>query len=35
MPRNMQARLLYLVTWCWIYCTFNNSLVCYFIMWSA
>jgi len=35
MPRNVQAGLLDSVTWCWSYCTFNNSLVCSFIMWSA
>jgi len=35
MPCNIQARLLDSVTWCWLYRTFNNSLVCYFIMWSA
>jgi len=30
MPRNIQARLLDSVTW--LYYTFNNSLVCSFIM---
>jgi len=35
MPRNVQARLLDSVAWCWLYCTFNNNFVCSFIMWSA
>jgi len=34
MPRNIQVRLLDSVTWCWLYRTFNNSLVRSF-MWSA
>jgi len=25
MPRNVQARLLDSVTWCWLYCIFSKS----------